>query len=217
ARLVGTDLLQPKARSNAFEGAVSGTPYPDLDRFNRVEDSRWTSYKGTGTRDFYDVDIAYDAASNILSVTDHVHRNSAGNRNFDALYTLDQLNRLVRAEEGTLSSGAIANRSRDERWLDASGNLGLSQTGNWLRRRLDLNGDGSFTGTGEPDETNVFGLANELQTRDTDSSGTANYTLAYDKVGNQTDDGKDYPYVYDAFGRLRQVKSRSDGSLVAEY
>src|SRR5690606_27240780 len=95
ARLVGTDLLEPKARWNHFEGAVSGTPYPDLDRFNRVEDSRWTSYKGTGTRDFYDVDIAYDAASNILSVTDHVHRNSAGNRNFDALYTLDQLNRLV--------------------------------------------------------------------------------------------------------------------------
>src|SRR5690606_29755538 len=40
---------------------------------------------------------------------------------------------------------------------------------------------------------------------------------AYDKVGNQTDDGVTYTYVYDAFGRLRQVKNRSDGSLVAEY
>jgi RHS repeat-associated protein len=219
ARLVGTDLLQPKARWNHFEGAVSGTPYPDLDRFNRVEDSRWTSYKGTGggTRDFYDVDIAYDPASNILSVTDNVHKNSSGNRNFDALYTLDQLNRLVRAEEGTLSGGSISNRSRDERWQDASGNLALSQTGNWLRRRLDLNGDGAFTGTGELDDTGAFSLANELKTRDTDSNGTANYTLAYDKSGNQTDDGKDYTYVYDGFGRLRQVKNRSDSSLVAEY
>ena len=157
ARLVGTDLLEPKARWNHFEGAVSGppaTPYPDLDRFNRVEDSRWTSYKGTGTRDFYDVDIAYDPASNILGVTDSVHKNSAGNRNFDALYTIDALNRLTRADEGTLSwsggTGTISNRSRDERWLDASGNLALSQTGNWLRRRLDLNGDGNFTGTNEP-------------------------------------------------------------------
>jgi len=221
ARLVGTDLLQPKARSDYFEGAVSGTPYPDLDRFNRVEDSRWTGYKGTGTRDFYDVDVAYDPASNILGVTDTVHKNSGGNRNFDALYTLDALNRLTRADEGTLSwsggTGTIANRSRDERWLDASGNLALSQTGNWLRRRLDLNGDGNFTGTNELDDTGVFSLANELKTRDTDSNGTVNYTLAYDKTGNQTDDGKDYTYVYDAFGRLRQVKSRSDSSLVAEY
>ncbi|MBL9030839.1 MAG: RHS repeat-associated core domain-containing protein [Phycisphaerae bacterium] len=221
ARLVGTDLLQPKARSNYFEGAVSGTPYPDLDRFNRVEDSRWTGYKGTGTRDFYDVDVAYDPASNILGVTDTVHKNSGGNRNFDALYTLDALNRLTRADEGTLTwsggTGTISNRSRDERWLDASGNLALSQTGNWLRRRLDLNGDGNFTGTNELDDTGVFSLANELKTRDTDSNGTVNYTLAYDKTGNQTNDGKDYTYVYDAFGRMRQVKSRSESSPVAEY
>ena len=180
-------------------------------------------YKGTGggTRDFYDVDIAYDPASNILGVTDNVHKSSAGNRNFDALYTLDALNRLTRADEGTLTwsggTGTISNRSRDERWQDASGNLALSQTGNWLRRWLDLNGDGAFTGTGELDDTGAFSLANELKTRDTDSNGTPNYTLAYDKSGNQTDDGKDYTYVYDGFGRLRQVKNRSDSSLVAEY
>jgi RHS repeat-associated protein len=222
ARLVGTDLLQPKARWNHFEGAVSGTPYPDLDRFNRVEDSRWTSYKGTGTRDFYDVDIAYDPASNILGVTDNVHKNSGGNRNFDALYTLDQLNRLIRADEGTLSwsggTGSIANRSRDERWLDGSGNLALSQTGNWLRRRLDLNGDGNFTGTNELDDTGVFSLANELKTRDTDSNGTPNYTLAYDKVGNQTSDGLGYDYVYDAFGRLVAIHKAGDpGVVYAQY
>ncbi len=217
ARLVGTDLLEPKARWNHFEGTVSGTPYPDLDRFNRIEDGRWTGYKGTGTRNFYDVDIAYDPASNILSVTDNVHKSSGGNRNFDALYTLDQLNRLIRAEEGTLSGGSIVNRSRDERWQDGSGSLSLSQTGNWQRRRLDLNGDGVFTGTGELDDTSTFSLANELKARDTDSNGTVNYTLGYDKAGNQTDDGQHYTYVYDAFGRLRQVKNRSDSSLVAEY
>ncbi|MCC6285056.1 MAG: hypothetical protein IT439_07095 [Phycisphaerales bacterium] len=222
ARLVGTDLLQPKARWNHFEGASGGNPYPDLDRFNRVEDSRWTSYKGTGTRTFYDVDIAYDPASNILGVTDNVHKNVSGNRNFDALYTLDALNRLTRADEGTLTwsggTGTISNRSRDERWLDASGNLALSQTGNWLRRRLDLNGDGTFGGTGELDDTSTFSLANELKTRDTDSNSSVNYTLAYDKNGNQTDDGKDYLYDYDAFGRLTQVRYRiSPTKIVAQY
>jgi len=224
ARLVGTDLLQPKARWNFFEGAVSGTPYPDLDRFNRVEDSRWTSYKGTGTRTFYDVDIAYDPASNILGVTDNVHKNASGNRNFDALYTLDALNRLTRAEEGTLTfpSGVptLSNTSRDERWLDASAppNLALSQTGNWLRHRLDLNGDGSFTGTNELDDTSTFSLANELKTRDTDSNGTPNLTLAYDKVGNQTSDGLGYDYVYDAFGRLVTVHKVGDpGVVYAQY
>ena len=73
-----------------------------------------------------------------------------------------------------------------------------------------------FSAAGELDDTGAFSLANELKTRDTDSNGTANYTLAYDKSGNQTDDGKDYTYVYDGFGRLRQVKNRSDSSLVAE-
>jgi RHS repeat-associated protein len=222
ARLAGTDLLQPKARWNFFEGAVSGTPYPDLDRFNRIEHSRWTSYKGTGTRDFYDVDIAYDPASNILGVTDNIHKSGAGNRNFDVLYSLDALNRLKRAEEGTLTfpSGVptLSNTSRDERWLDGSGNLALSQTGNWLRRRLDLNGDGNFTGTGELDETNVFSLANELKTRDTDSNGTPNFTLAYDKTGNQTSDGLGYDYIYDAFGRLVTIHKEGDpGVVYAQY
>jgi hypothetical protein len=33
---------------------------------------------------------------------------------------------------------------------------------------------------------------------DTDNNGSDNYTLAYDEVGNMTDDGKEYEYVYDA-------------------
>ncbi|MBX3365001.1 MAG: hypothetical protein KF866_09570 [Phycisphaeraceae bacterium] len=41
--------------------------------------------------------------------------------------------------------------------------------------------------------------------------------MAYDEVGNLTDDGKDYEYVYDPFGRLRQVLKTSNQDLVAEY
>ena len=57
---------------------------------------------------------------------------------------------------------------------------------------------------------------NELLTQDTDSNGTANYTLAYDAAGNLTDDGQSYKYEYDAFYRLRKVKNQS-GTLLAEY
>ncbi|RMH67694.1 MAG: hypothetical protein D6685_03195, partial [Bacteroidetes bacterium] len=215
--LVGQDLPEPDARWNFFEGATGTNPYPDLDRFDRVTSSRWTGYKGTGTRDFYNVDITYDAGSNITGVVDNVHKNASGNRNFDALYTLDELNRLIRAEEGTLSGGAISNHSRDERWQDGSGGLGLSQTGNWLFRRLDLDGNGSFNGTGEMDEIGTFNDVNELLARDIDADQTDEYTLAYNKAGNQTDDGQHYTYVYDAFGRLRQVKNRSTSALVSEY
>ena len=46
---------------------------------------------------------------------------------------------------------------------------------------------------------------------------TANFTLAYDAVGNLTDDGEDYEYEWDAFGRLRKVKNTSGSALIAEY
>ena len=32
-----------------------------------------------------------------------------------------------------------------------------------------------------------------------------------------TDDGKEYEYVYDAFGRLRKIKNTSNQALVSEY
>ncbi|MBK9189248.1 MAG: hypothetical protein IPM33_09870 [Phycisphaerales bacterium] len=216
-QVVGTNLLEPQARWNYYETASGGNPYPDLDRFNRVEDSRWTSYKGTGTRDFYSVNIAFDPASNILGITDYVHKSGAGHRNFDVLYSLDALNRLTRAEEGTLASGAISNRSRDELWQGDAGALALSQTGNWMQHRLDLNGDGVFTGSNELKAVNDFSLANELTTRDINADSTIDYTLAYDKAGNQTDDGKIYTYVYDAFGRLRQIKHRTTSALISEH
>lgn len=42
-------------------------------------------------------------------------------------------------------------------------------------------------------------------------------TLTHDAVGNLTDDGKDYSYVSDAFGRLTRVKNRGNSAVVAEY
>ncbi|MGD9791110.1 MAG: RHS repeat-associated core domain-containing protein [Phycisphaerales bacterium] len=217
SHLVGTDLLEASSRWQTYEYATASGEYPDLDRFNRVTDSRWTTYGGIANADFYDVDIVHDPASNILSVQDNVHMDVSSNRNFDVKYTLDALNRLTRAEEGTLSSGSISNRSRDERWLDSSGNLGLSQTGNWINHRLDLNGDVDFADTDELNETDTFNLANETTGRNTDSSGGDEFTPDYDKNGNLIGDNEHYTYVYDPFGRLRKVKDKTSGDLVAEY
>ncbi len=43
------------------------------------------------------------------------------------------------------------------------------------------------------------------------------YAGTHDAVGNQIDDGEDYEYVYDPFGRLRFVNRTDNQALVAEY
>ena len=108
-----------------------------------------------------------------------------------------------------MTAGTISPQFRDEVWT-------LSQTGNWDRAKLNVNGDADFTDTGELDDTRVHNDVNELSTRDTDSNSSVNYTLAYDAAGNMTDDGKDYKFEWDAFGRLRRVKNQSS-TLLAEY
>lgn len=87
----------------------------------------------------------------------------------------------------------------------------------WARIILDPNANGTFTDSGDLDETPSYNEANELTGRDTDSNASDNYTPVFDAVGNQTDDGKDYTYPYHVWGRLREVHARSGGALVAEY
>ncbi len=41
--------------------------------------------------------------------------------------------------------------------------------------------------------------------------------LKRDAAGKMTDDGRNYGYVWDGFGRQRQVKKTTDQALVAEY
>lgn len=65
---------------------------------------------------------------------------------------MDDLGRLTSTREGELVSGSISTggRTREERWTT------LSPTGNWKRRKLDLNGDGDYSDTGELDDTATF-------------------------------------------------------------
>ena len=48
-------------------------------------------------------------------------------------------------------------------------------------------------------------------------TSTTGYTRAHDAVGNLTDDGEDFEYVYEPFGRLRFVKRTDNQAVVAEY
>ncbi|MFN0007039.1 MAG: RHS repeat-associated core domain-containing protein [Planctomycetota bacterium] len=199
-QVVGQEYDQPDVMWRMY--GSTGT-YPDLDGFNRVVSSRWTKDLTTDV-DFYDVDLTYDRNSNITSAEDNVHSG------FDVLYTMDDTNRLTRAEEGTLSGGSISSRKRDEQWT-------LGHTGNWELDKVDLNGDGDFVDAGELNDDRTHNTVNELTARDTDDNGSDNYTLTYDAAGNMTDDGKDYEYEYDAFYRLRKVKNTSNQALIAEY
>ncbi|MFO0835766.1 MAG: RHS repeat-associated core domain-containing protein [Phycisphaerales bacterium] len=195
-----------------FYGSTSGS-YTSFDQFDRLVKDAWMK---NGGREFCSLTVAYDSNSNVTSTDDA--EPAAG---YDVKYTMDNLDRLTRADEGTLSSGSITTGTRDEQWT-------LSALGNATTHILDLDHNGSYGGTGELNENNAdtgssprFNKANELRTRDPDNNNTDNITLTYDANGNLTDDGVNYKYEYDTLNRLRRVRDRNDSNiltnLVAEY
>jgi len=204
SELVGTKYPEIDVWTLAYDPA-SLASFRDLDRFNRIAVSRWTKDLSTDV-DFYNVSLAYDRNGNIIRAEDAITGAGAG---YDVEYTNDNLNRLTKAEEGSWNGSAITSRSRQQIWT-------LTQTGNWDRAKLDLNGDNDFVDSGETDDTRTHNVANELTARDTDSNASNNYTLTYDDDGQLTDDGQSYKYVYDAFGRIRQVKNQSN-TVIADY
>jgi len=215
-QVVKTSYPQPNAFTSAYaSGAVHA--YGHLDTFGRVIRSHWTNGR-TGGTSFYNTAIAYDRLSNILSTDDDVPYGTNPGEWADVLYGLDSIGRLTDADEGELASGSITGRKRREMWKDGS-TLKLSQTGNWLQHKIDRDGDGTYTGWEEFNDTATFNKANEWLTRDLDStSGTTgnNYSLTHDADGNLTNDGKSFKYVYDAFGRMVEVKNQANTTL-AKY
>jgi YD repeat-containing protein len=189
--------------------------FPAWDDFNRLVADHW--YGSLAGASFHDLEIAYDYSSNITSIKDNVRKKSGGDRNFDAKYTIDGLNRLTQAEEGQYAAGVITGgkRSRQEDWT-------LTQVGDWSNHKIDLNGDNDWIdGGGEVQEDDTFNDVNELTQRQLDTAAGGGYettysSIAYDAVGNLTDDKQNYKYVWDVFGRLRQVKNQSS-NLVEEF
>jgi RHS repeat-associated protein len=199
--VVRTTLNEVEIFSKAYTGA--GTTFGRLDRFNRTTISSWTKDLSTDS-DIYKVTLGYDRNSNITVQDDAVHTGH------DVAYLNDNLNRLIDAEEGTWGGSSISSRTRHQIWT-------LNQTGNWELDKLDLDGDDNFNETGELNDDRTHNVVNELVGRDTDDSGSDNYTLVYDTAGNMTDDGAAYTYEWDAFYRLRKVRNRSNSALVSEY
>jgi len=108
---------------------------------------------------------------------------------------------LTQADEGEKCGGSIhsSKKTRQEPWA-------LSQTGNFNVNQLNLNwnSDSDFSVTGEIDDARTYNAANEMT--QWQPTGAA-YSPAINAVGATTDDGRDYRFVYDAFGRLRKVLS----------
>jgi RHS repeat-associated protein len=192
--------------SGVYDPADGAGVYSNMDRFGRVTASKWTKDLSTD-RTFYHVTNTFDRDGNITLHDDQIFPN------WDSAYTVDGLNRLTSSDSGTWSAGTITSGTRKEDWTSG----GLDQLGNWKRYKLDLNHDGDWSDSNEMDDSRTFNVANELTARDTDSNSSNNYTPAYDAVGNMTDDGKQYTLVYDAFGRLRFIKDRSNSAVIEEF
>ena len=203
--VVKTYLEEPDAYSSVVNSG--GTVYDGLDRFNRPIKSRWTKDLSTDV-DFFSVNVGWDRASNVQHQDDQVQ---VGH---DTLYANDARNRLTDADEGTITIGTPSTigsgtRTRRQTWV-------LTQTGNWSENLVDFNNDGDGLDTGELEETRAHNKANELVSRDTNSSSPAEFNLVHDEVGNMTSDNENYQYKWDAFGRLREVKNLSN-NVVSEY
>jgi len=203
ATVVGTTYDEPDVFYKLYES--TNTYDLRMDRFNRTLRSTWTKDLGSDV-DFYSVSNGWDASGNVTTTVDVVHDG------FDVKYRIDEIDRVTRAEEGTLTSGSIASRTRDQQWT-------LDHVGNWDANDLDLDGDGQLNDPGDREEVRTHNLVNELDAMAVynDMSLVGNYALAYDAVGNLLDDGEEYEYVWDGFGRLRKILDTSDQSLIAEY
>jgi RHS repeat-associated protein len=195
SQVAGTSLPEAGHESNQYLDS-SPSSYGNIDAFGRVSASEWVK-SSTGTLT-YQTTISYDRNSNITQVLDGVHTLQG----WSAQYSMDGLNRVIAADQGLLvESGGTYSVDADWRWRKELWTL--NQTGNWSSHSV---GDNSG-GNNELAETGTFNTANEwtARSRTTPSTSPTSDTLAYDKVGNMTESGKGEKYVYDGFGRLREV------------
>ncbi len=201
-QLVGTTLPQPEVFMTLYDPADLDD-YDRMDNFGRVTQSKWTKDLATD-RDFYHTTVTWDRGSNVTVIEDNVHTGR------DVAYTNDSLGRLTKAEEGTWGGSSISSRTREQDWT-------LDQVGNWSNPKLDLDGDNNWNETNEYNDTRTHDVVNQLTARNTDSAGGDEFTLTYNGVGDLTDDGEAYEYVYDAWGRLCTVKNTSNQATIASY
>ncbi len=201
AEVVGTQYPQPDVFMTLYDPADEDD-YDRMDNFGRITECKWTKDLGTD-RDFYHTTVTWDRGNFITRIEDNIHSG------FDVAYTNDDLGRLTDATEGTWNGSSITSETRKQTWT-------LDQVGNWDLAQLDVDGDNNYNEANEYNDDRTHNVVNELTGRDTDDNGTDNYTLAYNLLGQLTNDGASYKYKYDAFGRLVLVTDLSDATL-AEF
>lgn len=244
--LVGTSYPEtgwgypPMVQSVRFDNQ-SPAAYEALDRFNRVTIDRWTGGSGQGGGTPHELHLTYDEDSNIVRAEDPkiIGGSSGGSYYFpySTQYSMDGLNRVVKADRGHWDGTAISGSS--PRLID---DWALTQTGNWHTTHRQINAPDNpnstppdaYTETSAPgtlgevefSESRDHSSANEITGRTITGGLSASATPDYSKAGELRDDGRVITggaqgrlFVYDAFGRMtevRRVTSRSGTSVSSE-
>lgn len=195
ARLMKTSVFDGSSTYHtAYYDTADTDGYAYLDRFSRPKMSYWAHGSATSGMKFYEVDLYYDVASNIIEINDEVT-----GRNQDL--AVDDFRRLTSSTIG----------SDIESW-------DYDHLGNWEVYEFD-DGDGNYDKPLEIFDERIFNRVNEITDRDISLGASPQTPVAkdpvYDAVGNMTDDGRYYEYTYDAFGRITQVDD--DTGTVAKY
>jgi len=171
----------------------AGDPYDGYDRFGRVQEMRWQKTSDSSVLDGWQ--WGFNEASNRTW-----QKNLVASSGQDEAYGYDGLYQVIRDAVGTLNTnrtaiGGIPGEEED---------FTYDPTGNWLGYRKDADG------TIVLDQTRSNNKDNQLTQIDGSSA-----LLAYDRAGNATkvppgtagDWSKCYQPVWDAWGRLVEVKN----------
>ena len=210
------------ARWQAWSGNTT-SGYTQFNRFGQPLDLHATNLNGAGTT-LYRAQHTYDNLGNrrTAQITQATSNNTRSWK-----FDYDSLQRLVKADMGALSGGAIVNpvggfvRSTD--WnLDALGNwtgrgalagrveTGVFGSGSTITTRTVTH---RMAGVPSPSDVNGDNIIKQLFATNSANPSTPTTTnVAYDASGNLICD-QDYIYFYDAFNRLVQVSLRGDASV----
>jgi len=196
-----------------------------LDGFGRIIDLHYEN-DATTPDTLFRAQYTYDILGNRVSaeLTQADIPDGAGtatqDNEFSQLNSYDALNRLVKTEYGTLSSGVISPNVRTDEWsLDLLGNWvgdtsmdGRETTGDLDWYDLDPPRGVEFTPDSGDDTfkwLQAVNPRNEIEQLDLDEDGTtSSHGLIYDGAGNLEFDGT-YFYQYDAWNRLQQINEAS--------
>ena len=209
-------------RSRLHNATTPATYTNRLDRWNRPIREHWQTYTGgtgggTTLVDFIDVAVTLNPDGMPL------RRDGSYYPIEDSRAVYDGLGRIISLRHGTLdgSGGITIENGRRE---DA---LTFTQSGTVATWNSDLNfqydpalNQGTtpnYSDLEETRDTRTLNLMDLPTARNTNNIAGDEYTIAYDKLGRPTSDGRNYAWVYDGFGRLAEARTKVGNALVKEF